>query len=477
MTASQGAGDAKTLAIVGGGLAGLAAAVAATQNGLHVELFEQAKTLGGRAGSFYHPRTGGWVDFSPHVSLGCCTNLADLCRRTGLADAFRTHRVLHFIGPKGGQFDVAATPGLPAPLHLLPSLLRLGYLTFREKWDVARALRKLAQEPLADTTGGETAAAWLRRHNQSERAIERFWSLVLESALAGTAERVSLSAAAKVFRDGFLAARSAYVLRIPQRPLAEIWARVATWLTERGAAVHLRSRVRQIDGNGRRAAGLIFQDGSRRTPDRIVLAVHWQQVRRLLPPEMRSALPALEQLEQIEAAPITTANFWFDRPLGPLPHAALAGRLSQWVFARSVDQLRLPTAAPQTAHHYQVVISGAGELLDRSREKVLAEVRHDLKRIWPAAREARLLYAQLLTRRAAVFAMRPGVNGLRPPQRTPVENLFLAGDWTATGWPGTMEGAVRSGYLAAEALLDGAGPRRILVPDLPRALLARWLCG
>jgi hypothetical protein len=176
----------------------------------------------------------------------------------------------------------------------------------------------------------------------------------------------------------------------------------------------------------------------------------------------------------LPVAPITAVHLWFDRPIVRLPHAAIVGRTSQWLFNHGQQGV----FAGRPGHYYQVVISASHALLGRSREAVLAEVRGDLESIWPDARDAELLHWRAITHRAAVFSVRPDIERLRPPQQTAIPNLFLAGDWTATGWPATMEGAVRSGYLAAEAIARSAGRNdRILVPDLPRAWLTRLLFG
>jgi hypothetical protein len=186
-------------------------------------------------------------------------------------------------------------------------------------------------------------------------------------------------------------------------------------------------------------------------------------------PGVLSMLPNLEAASQIECAPISGIHLWFDRQITPLPHAVLVGRLSQWVFRRD--------AAP-AKHYYQVVVSASRSLEGRSRQEILRQVVAELGEVWPAARQARLVRWRIVTEHTAVFSVRPGLDRLRPPQRTPIANLALAGDWTRTGWPSTMEGAVRSGYLAAEVILEHFGmPRPQLVPDLPRNLLTRLLIG
>ena len=443
-----------TVAVVGGGLAGLAAAVRLAEQGLHVEVFEARPRLGGRAASFRDPKSGMLVDRCQHVSMRCCTALADLCRRTGMADCFQRHRRLHFFGPDGTRCDFAAAWWLPAPLHLLPALLRLKYLCLRDRLGIARAMFRLARDQTGKVDETTTVGAWLRAQGQSEAAIAGFWSVVLRNALAETVDRASLAAARKVFVDGFLASRRAYELELPTMPLAELFDhRLGDWLTNRGVTVHRGCRVRRIDGDGRRAAGLVLGDGSQREFDFFVLAVPWHRVSKLLSSPILEAIPALGDLSQIQPVPITAIHLWFDRPITDLPHAVLVGRLGQWVFR---DEEIARQARPL---HYQVVISGSGELNQRRREEVLAQVRSELEAIWPAARAAQLVRWRMVTEPAAVFSMRPGIQRLRPPQQTPVANLALAGDWTATGWPATMEGAVRSGNSAAEVTLRAAADR------------------
>ena len=461
---------------------------------MRVELFERRKQLGGRAGSFRDPKIGGLVDDCQHVSMGCCTNLADLCRRTGVADCFQRYRTPHFFGPQGTRHDFTPSRWLPAPLHLAPALMRLGYLSVAERWAVGRAMRRLARADAGNTGPEETIGDWLRRQGQSQRAIDYFWSVILVGALSEPLDCISLSAARKVFVDGFLAARTAYELEVPKVPLAEIIARVAGWLAERGVALHPGTAVRQIDGDAGRVTGVVLGNGRRRAFDFVVAAVPWHRVGSLFSQPMLAAMPALEGVAEIRPAPITAVHLWFDRPITRLPHAVLVGRLAQWVFSYHREKGTGPICAkPGTDRRlvagrsgkldlspfrYQVVISASHELSGRNREDVVADVRRDLEAIWPEAREARLLHWRLVTRPAAVFSCRPGLERLRPAQQTPIENLMLAGDWTATGWPATMEGAVRSGYLAVEAVLRSLGAgRRLLVPDLPQSWLARWLFG
>jgi len=451
-----------TLAIIGGGLAGMAAAIDAVGRGLRVELFERAKTLGGRAGSFVDGETGDRIDYCQHVAMGCCTEFLDFCRRTGIDDCFERTDTLHLIGPESDRNDLAPTRWLPVPLHLLPGLMRLAYLSWGERWRIVRAMRKLVREN--DTTmensrrltasGGsddestETIGAWLRRQGQSPRAIERFWSVVLVGALGETVDRASLSAARKVFCDGFLASRGAGDLVPPRVPLGEIFHdRLSPWLTDKGVKIHLETPVRRVEGDQRRARTVVLADGTRKAFDRVVVAVPWRGARTLFDEHLSAAMPALEKIKQIEPAAIIAVHLWFDRPVVPLPHAVLVGRLSQWAFAKPRGN---------GGQYCQIVISASHRLAERTHDALLAEVDCELGVVWPKVRKARQLHRRVVVQPAAVFSIQPGLDRLRPPQQTPIENLALAGDWTSTGWPATMESAVRSGRQAVRALLGPA---------------------
>ena len=469
------AGNSCPIAIVGGGLAGLAAAVALSGRGLKVELYESRRRLGGRATSFFDAAGGEWIDHCQHVGMGCCTNLADFCRRTGLAEYFRRHKMLYFFGPDGRCHPLSASRWLPVPAHLAPALLRLRYLTLGERLGIARAMFRLARSR-PDDDDQTTIGEWLCRQGQSRRAIELFWSVVLVSALGEELDRASLAYARKVFVDGFLSARQAYEIDVPRVPLDELYGeRLQAWLEQHGIAVRLGADVKRIDGDATRITGIELTDGVRREVSGAIVAVTWRRVRALFDESLLACLPELSQIDQIDAAPITGVHLWFDREITPLPHAVLVGRLSQWVFNRGRTADKGPTP---TGCYYQVVVSASRSLAGRDRSAIVDEIVGELATIWPIVREAHLLRWRMVTEQAAVFSVRPGIEQLRPPQQTSIPNLALAGDWTRTGWPSTMEGAVRSGYLAADVLLRSLGcEERLLVPDLKPALLARLLLG
>ncbi len=463
------------LAIVGGGLAGLAVAASMVGRDVRITLFESRPRLGGRASSFQDPSTGEMVDNCQHVSMACCTNLTDFCRKVGVADLFRRVPDVVFLSPEGKLSKLEAGP-LPAPLHLSGSFLRANYLSWFERIRVAYGVACLVRKPL--DRPDEPFESWLRRHGQTDRTLERYWGTVLISALNERLDRMDAGHARKVFVDGFLRNRDGYRMEIPLAPLGEIYGtRLERWLAENGVEVRLTTGVKsvELDDEGH-LKGLKLRSGEDVAADFVVLAAPFDRVAGFLTEKIRDRIPRLSNLEAIEASPITGVHLWFDRPVCPHEHVVTVGRLVQWVFDHSAIQGR--TTPEGSGQYLQVVISASYDLLKLDKNQILEAVLADLRTVWPDSKDAKLVRSWVVTEHGATFAVRPGIDTLRPPQRTPIEGLFLAGDWTATGWPATMEGAVRSGYRAAEGILeDLCQPTGLVQPDLPCGWLARWVLG
>jgi squalene-associated FAD-dependent desaturase len=475
------------IVIVGGGLAGLATASVLVGRGLRITLLESRPRLGGRASSFTDPVTGEQVDNCQHVSMACCTNLADFCRRVGIEDLFRRESEVVFLS-RDGRISRLRAGRAPAPFHLTGSFLKANYLGFGDRLRVGYGLVRLALS--RDERPGESVAQWLRRHHQSTRTINLFWATVLVSALNERLEQMDVGHARKVFVDGFLSTRTGFQMELPLVPLGELYgSRLERWLSDHDVSVRLTTGVRSIDLDQEGALlGVTLRSGESIPADFVVLAVSFDRVRGLLPEVAARRIPEIENLDFLASSPITGIHLWFDRQICPFDHVVLPGRFVQWVFNHTAIQGRRASTAVQPprsarepdagSQYLQVVISASYDLVAMEKTGIRDAVLAELAEIWPVAREARVLRWWVVTEHGATFAVRPGVDRLRPSQRTRIDGLFLAGDWTDTGWPATMEGAVRSGYLASQGVLNDLDrPTRLIVPELEPEPLARWLLG
>jgi squalene-associated FAD-dependent desaturase len=471
--------------IVGGGLAGLAAAAGLATARVPATLLESRPRLGGRAGSFLDAETGEWIDTCQHVSMGCCTNLAHFTRLVGIDDLFATQQELLFIGPGGERCRFRDRPR-PAPFHLTSAFDSLTWFSKNERRRLMRDVARLAHRRWS-IDRGLSFEGWLAEHARTADLRERFWDVLLVSALSETAGRISVPHARKVFVDGFLAHRDGWRVQIPTVPLDELYGRRLTdWLSERGVSVTTGAGVARLEEQGGVITGVRLRSGEQIPADEVILAVPWHRVLDLLPDSLADD-PSLAGISELESAPITSVHLWFDRPVIDVPHAVLVGRLSQWVFRRAGIQLGTVNDQPSTINpqpvsrtaeldYVQVVISASTGIARQSQMAIIDQVVGELASIWPQVREAQLTSSRLVTEHRAVFSPRPGVDALRPPQSTPIANLQLAGDWTQTDWPATMESAVKSGFLAAENTLARLGAAGSLVqPPLKPAWLARLL--
>lgn len=442
--------------VIGGGLAGLATAAALAPRGYCVTIFESRNRLGGRAGSFTDSATGHVVDACQHVSMGCCTNFAHFCRTVGIDHFLARQPTLYFMTPdrRVSQFR---GDRLPAPLHLARSFARAHFLSIGEKVRVAYGLASLMREPAdADPPFFE----WLTRHRQTPRTIDRFWGVVLVSALNESVERVGLRYARKVFRDAFLTHRRGLEVEVPSVPLARLYGgELQSWFASRGVAIRLNEAVTGLDVADGGVSGVRLRSGTVEQANLYVAAVPFDRVLALLPDEVATRHDYFANLRHLEVSPITSVHLWFDRPITPLPHVVLVDCLGQWLFNRGESR--------PGEHYVQVVVSAARPLRGQGGEEVRERIHAELRELFPDAKAAVLLRGRVVTEHSATFSAVPGVDRWRPAQESPIANLFVAGDWTATGWPATMEGAVRSGYLAAEAILRLVGSsERVIQPDL-----------
>jgi zeta-carotene desaturase len=290
---------------------------------------------------------------------------------------------------------------------------------------------------------------------------------VLVGSLNDSFERCSLKYAGQVFHESFLKSAEGGRLGIPRVPLSTMYGAVADAATARGAEMVLRAGVETIS---QQSGGWMVQAGGvEYRAKSLVLAIPFEQVQKLLPqlPEGEARTQLEDKLGHFVHAPITTVHLWWDRAITELDHAVLLDTGIQWIF----NKTKIRGAATEQGHYVELVISASAGELHQERDEIIQSALRELEMFFPRAREAKLLKSGVLKEARATFSVLPGLDQYRPEARTAWEGLYLAGDWTRTGWPSTMEGAVRSGYMAAEAI---AG-QRFLQADLPATGLMRML--
>lgn len=455
---SRTRGDQRSVAIIGGGLAGLSAAetigranqnpgqtAAGSSGNVRVTLFEAKRFTGGRAGSFTMP-DGRQADYCQHVAMGCCTELLSLLRRSGLIDDWQRYESMTFLHPDYRPSRFAAAKWLPPPLHLLPTIAAMRYFRAAEKARLIAGLTRLlvaAPENLIDVT----AADWLLSHHQTPRIIELFWEPILVSALGESVDKVSMSPARKTIVDGFAASRDAADLWVPRLPLSEMFGRRLTdHVGQLGTTVRTAATVRAVHRRG--VEFELEGDGLASDKfDAVIVATPWHRTAGLMGDGLSAVRDAVAPVQSIAGSPITGMHLWFDRPVLRVPHVVMLATHAQWCFAAPVRN-----ADP---NYVQVVISSRSKSTDRQTliDTVCDEIRHiDPSVAAGDLSNATLVDAKVVTDPRSVYSVTPTTERIRPPTTTPCPGLWLAGDIVATGWPATMEGAVRSGRMAAEAV-------------------------
>ena len=444
----------------------MSAACALAETGLRVQLVERRSYLGGRASSYLHSGVGEVIDNCQHVLFGCCTNLIGFYRRIGVADRIHWTCEMTMIEP-GGRRSQLGSSWVPAPFHGLPKLLSAHAFTLADKLALGRAFSTLMRPVSADST--ESLGAWLKRHKQTEGALKRFWRLVIASALNADVDSIALPYAAKVIRELFMNSAEAGSMGMSTVPLSELYAGAQAFLEQRGSKVLFNTNVESATWNEENAQWTLTTRSATLASDLLVLALPFEGMQKLLP-QMPSAdgVDTLErQIERHEHWPICSVHLWFDREVTELDHAVLLDREIHWMYNKSSLQ------PWRKGNYLELVVSASRSFAQLSREQAIAQALKELAEYFPTVAGAKLEKATLVKEMRATFGVPPGIDSARPPAAAPWPNCFLAGDWTATGWPSTMESAARSGHLVAEAICKSIGDRRtILDPDLkPQGLM------
>jgi squalene-associated FAD-dependent desaturase len=424
--------------VAGGGLAGLAATAALCSAGHSVKLFEARPFLGGRATSYEIDSET--IDNCQHILLRCCVNLLDFYKRLGVDQDIAFHREIHFLEP-GGRMSTLRSGLLPAPAHFAESFLRMTFLSTNEKLAVAKGILAIQREKNRTDLDRITMQQWLEEKHQPPRAIERFWRQVLVSAINEELDRMAASHGFQVFRLGFLATKSSYEMGVPNVPLGDLYGKEA-WQKIGHADLRMRAPIERIVIENGLVQHVIIA-GEKIEADHYICSLPFEKVNAVIPD-----LPL--DVSTFTHSPITGIHLWFDRKITDLPHATLLDRTIQWIFNKSEGR------------YLQLVVSASRSLETMPRADVIALAVRELAEFFPIVRDAKLEKAHVVKEIRATFSAAPNLESRRPVSRTSVPNLFLAGDWTRSGWPATMEGAVRSGYLAAEAITG----KKFVLPDI-----------
>ena len=440
------------VAVVGGGLAGISAALSCADAGAEVTLLEVRPRLGGAAYSFR--RDDLWLDNGQHVFLRCCTAYRALLARLGSErDTVLQPRLeIPVLGP-GGRVSWLRRTRAPAPLHLAPALARYRHLTPRQRAGAVRAAAALARlRPDDPALDRRTFGEWLAEHGQDPAAVAALWDLIALPTLNLRAAEASAALAAFVFQEGLLRQADAGDIGWAGAPLSAVHGDpAARALAAAGVDMRLRSRARRVaaGADGRLAVEVAGGDGL--DADAVIAAVPHQRVAGLLP---EGAIPTPERLAALGTSPIVNLHVVYDRPVTDLAFAAGVRSPVQYLFDRSAG------ADVGDGQYLALSLSGASREMGMSGDELRGRFVPAMADLLPRARRARVERFVVTREHAATFRAAPGVGALRPGPRTAVPGLVLAGAWTDTGWPATMEGAVRSGEVAAREALAAAGTRR-----------------
>jgi squalene-associated FAD-dependent desaturase len=443
-------GRAFDVIVIGGGVAGLTAATALVEQGARVLVVEARPALGGRASSHRDPTTGEIIDNGQHILLGCYRESLAFLKRIGAESAVRLQPSLEvpFVDP-AGVWTTLSCPALPAPFHLLAGLMEWDALRWADRLSALRMgpVIRLAQQQLRGRTGRiaaspeETVGNWLVRNGQRRRVREMLWEPLALAALNQPADEAAPPPFARVLAEMFGRDPQASALGLPARSLVETYAEPARqYIQERGGEVRTNALATVVVDGGR-AVGVRVRSGGEQRAGAVVSAVPWFALADLFdqpPPELTDVL---DHASRMGSYPIVTVNLWFDRRVLDTPFVGLPGRAMQWIFEKRL-------IVGEAASHLSLVSSGASDMVLRGNDELVALAVRELRDAVPAARGATLKHATVVRERRATFSLAPG-QPPRPGAKTNLAGFVLAGDWTDTGLPGTIESAAASGHAAA----------------------------
>ncbi len=441
----------KTVTIIGGGLAGISAATHLAESGWNVTLLEKRSILGGRASSVVDPETGQTIDNCQHVLLGCCIELMDFYKKIGVESNIHFQKEYLFITP---DQKVSKLKGIffPAPFHILFSFIKLTFLNFIDKASIFYAMAIILFTSTKKINALEKISflEWLQKHHQTQKSIERFWKIILVSALNEDLDQISTKYAFKTFQETFLKNRNGYQMGVPTLPLSKLYSEpTIEFLKHHGGKVLFQKKASKLRISENKISGIELSDGSIISSDIYVCALPFQELVDILPAELFNQYPEFNNIKSLKTSPITGIHLFFDKIVMEAESMIVLDRTIQWIFNKSKNF----SNQTLTGQYLQIVISASKDLISKTKNEIVNLVLKELQEIFPKVKQAHLLRSVVIKELHATFSPDPGSDALRLSQKTPIQNLFLAGDWTKTEWPATMEGAVRSGHAAAKAIL------------------------
>jgi squalene-associated FAD-dependent desaturase len=450
--------EPRDVVVIGGGFAGMSAAVALTERGFRVAVLERKPALGGRAYSFADTDTGDFVDNGQHVLMGCYGETFRFLDRIGQSSqlVFQNDLAIEML-ERDGRTGVLKTARLPGPLHMTAALMRYRLLTPRERMSAMVAALRMLRMRRGDRErlGGMTVAALMALLGQGESARRCFWYPIAIATLNEDPELASAALLVEVLKRAFFSRRADSAFVYAKVGLSDLYCPDSVRMIEAGGGlVETRAGVEMLEfGAEGKITGVRLRDGRRLLATNFIAAVAPAQLARLLP-EGAGSDPFFAHLGEITFSPIICVHAWFDREITAAPFVGFVGTATQWLF----NKRRIFAEHGERANGYlSFVISGARKLVDTGNEELLDMVTGDLHAMIPASRDASLLKALVLKEKQATMAPSPECDRLRPGLATPIPNLFLAGDWIQTGLPATIESAVASGHAAAAAIAARVG--------------------
>jgi len=439
--------------VIGGGLSGLASAVRAVESGATVTLLEASGKLGGRAYSYPDTKTGDTIDNGQHVLLGCYHRTLEFLRTIQTEDLLRTQRVPHlnFFHPEKGFFRVRLR-SIRSSLGLGLSLWQFRSFSLSERLRMLEVVKELRSwdEATKQRLVSLTVEQWLDRLGQSKEVQRSFWNPIAVSVMNEIPQRACALPYANALRLALLGSVADSAFLIPKVSLKELYVdRAVEFIKSKGGRIFLKTKATRILTKGDWVAGVELGNRKHFGASAYVAALPHQSLFRILPRAMQEERP-FDALPRFQTSPIISVHLWFEKPFTNRAFVGLIGKRVQWVF----NKRKISGSADGKPFYISAVISGAHEFVELSRNDLIWLALQDLQAAFPEMKRSRLIHAHVIKEKEATISATPEVETLRPSVDTPLRNLFLAGDWVDTGLPATIEGAVESGYKAADLALQ-----------------------